>query len=176
MPPVVDLESPMDTVMRLSAKGKPAKEKRRLRFTTLDDIRTDLHQLIQRGYEQTGHWSLGQTCEHLCKFINFSLDGFPFELPRMIRPVVGVLISKKKIIEKGFPQGIKLSGKSAVLLPRDQADDKQMLNDLLAALTRLEQEQATQPSPMLGKLSHEEWLLLHLRHAELHLGMLIPKA
>jgi hypothetical protein len=28
--------------------------------------------------------------------------------------------------------------------------------------------------PVLGKLTHEEWTQLHLRHAELHLSFAVP--
>lgn len=37
-------------------------------------------------------------------------------------------------------------------------------------------ERFTQASPIFGKLSHEQWVNLHLKHAELHLGFLDPGA
>jgi len=35
-----------------------------------------------------------------------------------------------------------------------------------------EQMQALYPA--FGRMTHQEWLLLHLRHSEMHLGCAIP--
>ena len=41
-------------------------------------------------------------------------------------------------------------------------------------MKRLENEAPAAPNVVFGPLSHEEWIALNLRHAELHLGFLIP--
>jgi hypothetical protein len=42
-------------------------------------------------------------------------------------------------------------------------------------MEQLKTQAPTAPSPILGTLTHEEWIAMHLRHAELHLGFLIPE-
>ena len=46
--------------------------------------------------------------------------------------------------------------------------------DLGAAIERAGSQRMKHPSPVLGKLSHEQWEQLHCRHAELHLSFLHP--
>jgi hypothetical protein len=44
-----------------------------------------------------------------------------------------------------------------------------------SALERLKKETPTAPNVIFGALTHEEWIALNLRHAELHLGFLLPE-
>lgn len=46
---------------------------------------------------------------------------------------------------------------------------------LRKALDRLEKNPPTTPNPLFGHMPHEEWLLLHIRHAELHLSFVHPR-
>jgi hypothetical protein len=54
-------------------------------------------------------------------------------------------------------------------LPLDEAEGKYR-----RALQRLKSEAPTAPNPAFGVLRHEEWIALHLRHAEGHLGFMVP--
>jgi hypothetical protein len=60
------------------------------------------------------------------------------------------------------------------------ATDPVPLDEALARLRRvterLEREAPPVPSWALGKLTHEESIAITLRHAELHLGFLVPQA
>jgi hypothetical protein len=49
------------------------------------------------------------------------------------------------------------------------------LNELRAAIDRLNREPKRAPSPVFGKMTREEWDQLHLRHAELHLSFFVPE-
>ena len=42
-------------------------------------------------------------------------------------------------------------------------------------MERLQAEAPTAPNVIFGQLTHEEWIAINLRHAELHLGFLIPE-
>jgi len=47
------------------------------------------------------------------------------------------------------------------------------MDRLRSALARLDaDEKFTQPSPLLGRLSHEQWVRMQLGHASMHLGFL----
>lgn len=49
------------------------------------------------------------------------------------------------------------------------------LERMRRALGRLKAEAPTAPNVIFGPLSHDEWVALHCRHAELHLGFLVPE-
>lgn len=51
----------------------------------------------------------------------------------------------------------------------------QALADLQAAFARLAAQVPMRPNPIFGKMSHEEWIKLHLRHAELHQSFFHPE-
>ena len=42
-------------------------------------------------------------------------------------------------------------------------------------LQRLKVEAPTLPSPIFGKMTHDESIALTLRHTELHLGFFVPE-
>jgi hypothetical protein len=44
-----------------------------------------------------------------------------------------------------------------------------------AALERLAREAPTQPNVVFGPLTHDQWIKLNLRHAELHLSFCQPQ-
>jgi hypothetical protein len=54
-------------------------------------------------------------------------------------------------------------------MPLDEA-----LGRLRKVMERLKTEAPTAPSPALGRLTHDESIAITLRHAELHLGFMIP--
>jgi hypothetical protein len=60
-------------------------QRRSLSIGTLDDYRQEIVQLDharhERDLNRTGNWSLDQCCQHLGRWIKFSIDGFPFKYP-----------------------------------------------------------------------------------------------
>jgi hypothetical protein len=54
------------------------------------------------------------------------------------------------------------------------ASPHEAMKRLRTAMGRLTEERMTAHHPILGKLTHEIWPRLHLRHAELHLGFAVP--
>ena len=44
-----------------------------------------------------------------------------------------------------------------------------------AAMDRLRTTAPAAPNPVFGRLTHEQWIQLNLRHAELHLGFHLPR-
>ncbi len=55
------------------------------------------------------------------------------------------------------------------------ASPLEALEGLRRAVARLQNERMTARHLVFGKLTHEEWTQLHLRHAELHLSFAIPR-
>ena len=71
------------------------------------------------------------------------------------------------------PRGIKLKGDVRVILPSDTMDFDTGLAALRREIGRIRAgERFTHPSPLFGKLTHDQWVGLHCNHAAMHLGFL----
>lgn len=154
-------------------------DRRRLRFTTLADLRADLATLergeIAGSLRASGNWTPGQIFSHLAAFIEFAYDGYPPELsnpPWFIKALLR--LRKRAMLAGGLPAGVKIPGIRGGTVGADQAPFPAALARLRRALDRLEQTAPSVPNPVFGPLAHSEWITLHLRHAELHLGFLHP--
>lgn len=122
---------------------------------------------------QNGNWTLGQNAAHLGDFIEQSYDGFRFKAPIVIRLLFTGF--KPLFLGRPFPSGIKLRGSSQTLVPQDGVTTEEGLGLLREQIGRIKKgEQITQLSPLFGKLSHEQWVMLHRLHANLHLSFLDP--
>ena len=150
---------------------KHAADRRDLHFDTLDDILADAQRLHELGYRRVGNWSLGQACTHLTIMMHGGIDGVNLSVPVPMR-WFGRLF-KRHYLRRGFPAGLPLKGKFAVLVPNPVQDDEG-LRQLDRAIQRLHRTPPTQPSPVIGPMSPDDWRKFHCRHAELHLGFLIP--
>jgi len=156
----------------------PKKAQRRpLRFERLTDAVADAERLLEAGYTPHGNWSLGQIGEHLAKPLHWTIDGYPLKAPLPIR-LMGTYVLKNRLITKGFPSGVKLKRKFAVMLPTiDTAKDAEGVTLFREAVDRFtaDPSQATQPNPLVGSMTPEQYEQFHCRHAELHLSFLEPR-
>lgn len=160
---------------------KPAKaEHRRLRFESIDDLRTEIDQLVaaeQRGtLRRTGNWTLGQALGHLATWIDFVWEGYPREVhpPRIVGAIVRLLL-KRRFLDKGMPRGIRIRGVAGGTLGTEPLSTEEGERRLKRSLQRLaDGEAATHDSPALGPLSHDDLIAMELRHAEVHLGYFHP--
>jgi len=119
-----------------------------------------------------GGWTVGQNLEHCAKFIGFTFDGFDGKAPLPIR-LIGVLVLKRmmKNPNSQMKPGIKLPKKAASMLPADEVSIEDGLTHLRAQIARIDAgEQMLQDSPLLGKMTHELWTLVHLNHCRMHFG------
>jgi hypothetical protein len=147
--------------------------KRTLTFRSYDDVLADAGNLAANGYERTGSWGLGQTCEHLARTMECSLDGFPSKAPWPVRLIARwfVLgrILKHRPLNRRFPA-------PNYLQPADAAEDRAGLERLTAAIQRLKGHSGTMHEhPVFGRVSPGEWREIHLWHSEHHIGFLTPK-
>ena len=154
-----------------------AAERRPLAFESLDAIRAEVNRLAQLGEEgiiSTGNWSAGQNLWHLERFMECSLDGFDKKGPAPLRWWLSALFRKKALNStEPFPSGVRLPKQASFLLPPDSVPLHEGAAKLLACLDRVDAgDRFTAQSPVLGNLSHEEWSLLHRKHAAMHLSFL----
>ena len=148
--------------------------RREVRFESLAELRADVERLRDAAasgpVEALGNWSPGQAMQHLARFMTCSIEGFD-KAPFFLRPMgmVVQLFQGKKILNRPPPPGFRIPH-TLSFFPDGDADDEAASAELLAVIERVEKEKCVQPSPLLGKLTHETWIQLHLRHAELHLS------
>lgn len=154
------------------AKGGPRRE---VRLAGLEDL-LEQADLIERA-EREGRarplrtWSPGQNLQHVARFMACSIDGFPpvpWWMPaagRVVRLVMG-----RRFLERPPPEGFRLPPGTA-FLPDDSVTASEGASALRDVVDRVRGGASfLGSSPVLGRLSRDEWIELHLRHAELHLG------
>ncbi len=154
--------------------------RRELKYASFEEIAADLDRLeaaLDAGtLGHTGNWTPGQVFEHTGKFLGFALDGFTSKAPAPVRWIT-ILMYKKKATQTDdpIPAGFKLPKAASVMLPRDDVTDREGLELLRTNVNRvLGGEKMSHPSPIFGKLTHEEWLTIQRKHVALHLSFLHP--
>lgn len=166
-----DHRTPVDTK---TARRRP------LAFANFDEVSQDLDRLeaaMDAGtLTNTGNWTAGQVFDHTGKFLQFAYDGFPSKAPPPVRWIARMMLKKRATeTEEPLPSGFKLPKQASALLPRDGVTDAEGLAFLRQQVARVHAgEKFTRPSPLLGSLTHDEWLTLQRKHLALHLSFLDP--
>jgi hypothetical protein len=157
--------------------------RRAVRLQTIDELAAEADRVAAAAaagkVRPLGNWSPGQALWHIGRLIEFSFDGFPFRyrrappwLARLLR-----LVAWRWLVRMAMRPGFRNPPQVAALEP-----DPSVVLDVAAAYLR-EQigrirrgERMTQECSAEGPYSHEQWVYIHLRHAELHLSFLEIKA
>ena len=149
-------------------------QRRKLHFASLDDAVAEARRLHQTGYDRAGQWNLAQVCDHLTKLMTMSRDGFGDARFGWPMRLFGRLAKPMILRTKSMPPG--LPGPVSFMPPADLSNDAAALDALAGAVQRVLEPGATfHPSPLVGKLTQEQWIGLHRVHAAHHLGFLIPR-
>ena len=147
--------------------------RRHLSFRSLDEVVADADKLVTSPNTRVlGNWPLGQLLSHLTMAINQSIDGFDHQAPWFIRLLAPLF--KKRFLTKTMSAGFNLPQAVEAGFFPPVSSRQQALQDMRKAVARLQSEKMTAKHPVLGKLTHDEWLQLHLRHSELHLSFAVP--
>jgi hypothetical protein len=157
----------------MSVATKTAQGRRELNLRSLDEVVADAEKLVASPNTKTlGNWPLSQLLTHLATMINGSIDGYSAKAPWFIR-LIGPFFKGRVLKNKMLP-GFKLPKDVEIgFFPR-VSSPQEALERLRTAVGRLESERMTTRHPILGKLTHDQWTRLHLRHAELHLSFAVP--
>ena len=156
----------------------PKPPRRTLRFNTIDDALAEADRLVvaERAGRLTraGNWSLGQTLGHLATWSEFAFNGYPTSIrpPAPIRWVLRRL--KHRVLTKGMTPGVRLGRLPGGTVGLDDLPPDEALHRLRSAFQRLAASAPPIENPVFGPLTHQEWIQLNLRHAELHLGHQVP--
>ena len=152
----------------------PPQQRRRLRFETIDDALAEAERLAAAEREgrlsRAGNWTLGQTLGHLAVWANFAFDGYPPQVraPLPVRLVLRLM--RNRMLRQGMPAGVRIRNIPDGTVGLDDLPADEGLSRFRAAMERLRRTPPTIPNPIFGPLTHEQWIQLNLRHAELHLG------
>lgn len=154
----------------------PAKvtDHRKPQFRSADDVWADVERLIAADragtLRQTGNWTIGKSLGHLAAWINYPYDGYPMRPPWFIKVLTRLM--KKKFLYGGLQQGVRITRGGEGTYGVEPLSTDEGLSRYRQAWERLRKAPPPVPNPLFGPLTHEEWIALHCRHAELHLGYL----
>jgi hypothetical protein len=147
---------------------------RMLRFNSPMEMHADIARLVEadqaRRLRQLGNWTLGQNLGHLAAWASYPFEGYPISPPFFIRWIMKG--RKRKYLQEGLPRGVRIPRVEGGTLAVEVLSTDEGFNRINAAWARLEKNCPMVPNPIFGPLTHEEWIQMHLRHAELHLSFL----
>ena len=153
--------------------------RRELRFDNLSDAAKDAENLLAKGYEKLGNWSLSQVCDHMTDWLTYPIDGFPkVRFPiSIVLWVMKKTVGRKKfesyLTSRSFPTGKPTMPKTV----HPASDDATAVKKFIAALDRFAKYTGpVLPSPLFGAMTKDEADRMHCVHAAHHLSFLVPKA
>ncbi|MGF1634925.1 MAG: DUF1569 domain-containing protein [Phycisphaerae bacterium] len=158
----------------LPAGSSPVR--RALRFACMDDALAEARRCAAADEAGTlhraGNWTCGQILGHLAWWIDAPYDDLEPRPPLWLRLVARLM--KKRILHNPSPPNFKLPGVPGGSYGTDDMPTAQGLVRYEKAAARLLAAPPEEPNPAFGPMTHDEWKLLHIRHAEVHLGCLLP--
>ena len=152
-------------------------DRRRLRFTTIDDALADVDRIVvaeKAGtLRRTGNWTAGQAFGHIATWTNYAFEGYPFRPPWFIR---WILRKKKAVyLRDGMPAGVRIPRVPNGTFGTEEMSTEEGANRLRRALLHLKSGEPTKfDSPAWGKMPLDEGIAMNLRHAELHMSFQHP--
>lgn len=161
--------------MAASATRPSTAAPRRLHFNSFPEVLAEVESLHARPHRQLGNWPLPVAVGHLASGMEASIEGGTFPV-RWYLKILGPLFIKRRLLNHRFPAGFRLPRAARErLIPRPEIGYEEAYAHLQRAIARLGSETQRGTHPVLGKLTIDEWNRFHLRHAELHLGYLVPE-
>lgn len=152
--------------------------RRKLDFSTWDQVKSDLSQLSTSGYTATGKWNLGQIAKHLNDWITFPVLGFPKQpiafrcIAFTLRHTAGPGMLRKILKEKSMASGSPTLATTVYTVTQNDAD---AVAELEKSIQRFQEFQGElHPSPLFGRMDKETAERLQLIHFSHHLSFLIP--
>lgn len=116
---------------------------------------------------RAGKWSAGQCFGHLAAWMNYSFDGYPLVAPPEL--AARARAKKDRALRDGLMVGFYIPGVTGGTAGTDDMPTAEGLARLRKAWARVAGGVPTREHPF-GALTHEEWIMLQLRHSELHQG------
>jgi hypothetical protein len=105
--------------------------------------------------------------------VEYSYTGTPMKVPFFIRWILKG--RKQQFLREPMRAGAKIPGVAGGTLATEPMTSEAGLERMRRAMERLRAEAPTKPHAIFGPMAHEEWIAMHLRHSEMHLGFLVPE-
>ena len=156
----------------MSVNTRAVAGRREVYYNSLQDFQDDVEQLASGEIVRLGNWSPGQVFMHLARAMQMSIDGTDATAPWYLR--LGARLIRSRLIKGPMQPGFKLPPHAETALVAGATSTEEGLAALRAAIARLEREAPRAAHPLLGALTPDEWLRLHLTHAALHMSFLRP--
>ena len=145
--------------------------RREVRYASFEEVLADAQKLTSGNAQTVGNWSLGQILQHLAKTMDASIDGTEMKVPWIMRTFFKMILNKDKMMREPLKPGFKIpKGGLAQFSPDANVTAEEGLAQLNSAVERFIQDSKRSEHPAFGHLTREEWDLLNLRHAEMHLS------
>ncbi|MEM8834945.1 MAG: DUF1569 domain-containing protein [Planctomycetota bacterium] len=166
--------------MSQSINTKAVTDRRDLTFNSLACVSEDLDR-IQAAHDAhtlrtVGNWTPGQNLWHCAEVIRAAIDGFPpgAKPPYLVRKVVQFLFKKKAIRGAPPPPGIRMPKALASFLPPEDVPFDEGMSMIREQIARVRDggERFTEPSPLFGEFTHEEWDRLQSAHCSMHFSFI----
>jgi hypothetical protein len=145
----------------------------------MDELKAEVDRIVAAAgagrLRSLGNWSAAQVLWHLGKFMELSFDGFPFRYRRAPQWITRLfrLLAWRWLIALAFRPGFHNPPEATVLGPDARISLEAASALLREQIGRIEKgERMTQCCSVEGAYSHQQWVYIHLRHAELHLSFL----
>lgn len=153
-------------------------EHRALHFNSIDEVLAEIDRIIAAEkagtLRRTGNWTTGQVFGHLASWINYAYEGYPGKGPPWFVRIMARMM-KKSFLYKPSRRGFRMPGAAEGTFGTEVMSTDEGARRLRQALTRLKNREPVRfHSPAFGRMTDDERIAGHLRHAELHLGFLQP--
>lgn len=149
-------------------------DRRELYFNSMGDILDDVEYLAAGDPPRSaGNWTSAQIVQHVATVIDCSIEGFPAVRATLPVRIICRLL-RKRILTTPMKPGLNLPRRFAFLLPESRSTWDEAVDRFRMVLTKLDTQRMTHRSPVLGRVSHEQWVQLHCRHAEMHFSFMHP--
>jgi len=158
--------------MSVNTKTAPRRE---LHFDSMQQVLDDAESVTSQPHETTGNWSSGQIITHVGELIDVSLHGTDAKMPLPLR-VMGRLL-RPWLLSRPIKPGLTIpkAMRPKFTPPPDVPLDQAMERFRVLCKQANEPGTMTHRSPLLGPMSHDDWVKMHCRHAELHFSFIQPK-
>lgn len=147
-----------------------------IKFDGFADVESFVRELQRFGYVAHGKWNLAQICEHLSDWMSYPMVGFPKSGP-VIRAVLFCVrcLAGKRLYRDVVSKQRMRPGQPTIPSSVHPADsnESESVQRLLDTMRRLQDFKGPLlPSPLFGKLTHSEYVSLHIAHCAHHLSFL----
>jgi hypothetical protein len=156
----------------MTVETKFITDRRRVHYENLGEFLADAECQAARDVHTSGNWTLAQIFDHLRRSLCVAVEGTDARFAWPVRVFLHAIRARffTRPMKPGFHVPSRLE---RVLRPAAGLTTEDALQELREAVGRFESAPELAVHPAFGRLTREEWTLLTLRHAELHMSFVL---